>query len=66
MGFPLMVYRDGRKLDDFRIVANEQEKADAADAGYLMLDMRAFMAAKTMADAVPVFVEPEKPRKGRK
>jgi hypothetical protein len=67
MGFPLMVYRGGRKLDEWLIVANEQEQADAADGGYLPLDMRAFMAAKGVFEEP----EPEKPqpvltKKGRR
>lgn len=50
MGFPLMVYRSGTVLADYRIVDDEDEKAEAREAGYLPLDMVAFMARKTHAD----------------
>jgi len=67
MGFPLMVYRGGRVMTDYRICDDENEVSDAADAGYLPLDMLAFMAAKGVTVEEPAEeVVKVKPKKGRK
>jgi hypothetical protein len=51
--FPKMIYRDGVKLDDRRVVADEAELANAAADGYLPLDMVAVKGGKPAEAPAP-------------
>ena len=59
MAYPLMLYRDGVNLDDYCIVANEQEQAEAEKDGFARLDLE---AAKR-GPVEPVKRGPGRPRK---
>jgi hypothetical protein len=57
--FPLMLYRDGVKLDDYVIVNDEAEQAAQEADGYARLDMAAVKGWARPAE--PVAVQAEQP-----
>ena len=61
MAYPLMLYRDGWRVDDHVTVNDEAE--EAAAEGYQRLDMAAVKNGGPMADSEPVRRGPGRPRK---
>lgn len=59
MGYPLMMYRGGVKLDDHRIVSNELQQVEAEKDGFALLDMAAVKGSESpraMPDKVGAFI----------
>lgn len=59
--FPLMLYLDGVKLDQYRVVNDEAEQAQAETEGYQRLNLAA--AKGLEPEASPVKRGPGRPRK---
>ena len=60
MAYPLMLYRGGCDPDDYLIVEDEAQEAEAVKDGYARLDLDALKAGKKPE---PVKRGPGRPRK---